>query len=385
MDKKNIKKSGLHLFNLFGFEVRLDASWLFLAILVAWTLAAGYFPIKFPGLSLAEYWTMGVVGALGLFLSIILHELCHSLVGRHYGLRMSGITLFIFGGVAEMTDIPANPKTEFLMALAGPVFSICFGLFFLMFYRLGLYALWPTSVNGVLNYLGVINIILAIFNLLPGFPLDGGRLLRSILWWWKKDVIWATRVASYGGIGLGYLLIVFAIVSLIQGDLISGLWMFLLGFFLQHISRVSYEEMLVREIFHDEKIRKYVKTNPIAVSPHITLQQLVEEYFYHYYHKLYPVTENEELIGCISLNQIKQIPKEKWEELQVGQVMDKCSSENVIDVDTAVMTVLQLMTSQRISRLIVTEKGKLYGIITLKDISDIMFIKMNLESGNNNK
>lgn len=379
MDKKRAIKSGIYLFTLFGFEVRLDWTWFFLAILVAWTLAVGYFPVAFKGLSITTYWIMGIFGAVGLFLSIILHELSHSLVGRYYGLPIAGIKLFIFGGVAEMSDEPPSPKAEFFMAIVGPIFSIVLGIFFNFLFQVGLQARWPIPINGVLHYLGIINFMVGIFNLFPGFPLDGGRVLRSLLWWWKKDLKWATKVASYGGTGMGYGLIFFGILLFIRGSFIGGLWLFLIGFFILQISKMSYQQLLVKEAFRGESIRKYVKTDPITVQPNLTLQELIDNYFYKYHHKLYPVTENARLVGYITLNEIKQHPREKWPYFQIRDIMVKCTPENTIDVTTEVTQVLQKMSDQKKSRLIVTDHNQLYGVITLKDLIEIVSIKMSLE------
>lgn len=379
MTKKMQRHSGLYLFSLFGFKVSLDWSWLFLAILITWSLAAGYFPLTFPHLDTETYWLMGVVGALGLFFSIILHELCHSLVARHYGQEISGITLFIFGGVAEMRDAPPNPKTEFLMALAGPMFSIAAGLVFTLLYQLGVSCNWPVPVNGVLSYLGVINIFVGIFNLLPGFPLDGGRIFRSILWWWRGDLHWATRVAAAGGTGLGFGMILLGIVLFIQGAIIGGLWMFLLGFFLQHIAKASYQTQIISDFFRGKQIRKYVTVNPVTVRPDVTVQELVDDYFYKYHHKLYPVMANEKLLGCVSMGEVQKIHKEKWGEMRVEQIMSQCSDDNTLDASADVTTVLQTMLSQRLSRFIVTDRGKLLGVVTLKDLTDVITIKLGLE------
>ena len=184
------------LFRLLGFEVRLDASWLILAVLLTWSLARGYFPAYYPGLAAQTYWWMGVVGALGLFASIVLHELAHSVVARRYGLPMRGITLFIFGGVAEMDDHPPTAKSEGMMAIVGPIASYALALVFYLLHLAGSGGGLPEALTGVLGYLAFINLVLATFNLVPGFPLDGGRVLRSILWAWKGDLRWATRTAS---------------------------------------------------------------------------------------------------------------------------------------------------------------------------------------------
>ena len=185
----------IHLFTILGFDVSIDFTWLFLAVLVTWSLARGLFPVWFGNYSTATYWWMGAAGALGLFLSIVFHEFWHSIVARRFGLPMKGITLFIFGGVAEMEEEPENAKTELLMAIAGPISSVVLGVVFLLVFRLGVAVGLPEPVNGVLVYLGWLNLVLAVFNMLPAFPLDGGRVLRSILWFAKGNIRWATRVA----------------------------------------------------------------------------------------------------------------------------------------------------------------------------------------------
>lgn len=378
MDKSKAKTSSIPLFTLFGFKVRLDPSWFFLAFLVAWTLAVGYFPFVFKGLNSATYWMMGICGALGLFFSIVFHELCHSLAGRRYGLPITGIQLFIFGGVAEMSQEPPNAKTEFLTAVAGPISSIILSGGFYVLFRLGSAAAWPPAINGVLNYLAFINIALAIFNLLPGFPLDGGRIFRSILWGWKQDFKWATRVAAAWGEGFGFGLIILGIVLFIKGALISGIWMCLIGFFLRNAAKSSYQNLIIQETFKGEKIRKYTKKNPITVPLNINLQTAMDDYFHKYYYKMYPVVENHQLLGYISVETWQENPKENWRQITVRDVMQACTPEITIDADSSVMEALQKMISEKVGRLIVTEKGVLYGIISLRDLSHIIAIKMDL-------
>ena len=377
MTSKDVK-SGIPLFKLFGFDVRLDWSWFFLAILITWTLAVGYFPVNFQGLNQETYWMMGIIGAIGLFLSIIFHEVCHSLVGLRYGLPITGIKLFIFGGVAEMSEMPPSPKAEFLMAIIGPIFSLALGSICLLLYQAGSTLLWPLWALGIIKYLGVINIVLGIFNMLPGFPLDGGRVLRSILWWLTGDLQWATLVAANGGIALGIILIFLGIFLLIQGDLIAGLWMMLIGFFLQTISKLSYQDMLIRNFFSGHLIDEYIKKEVISVGSNISVQKLVADYFYTYYHKLYPVTENGNLVGYISFNEIRQLPQEEWSSTEVKQIMQLCNDKNTIESNANVMDVINLMNTQQIGRIIVTKNGKLQGVIALKDLMNIIYIRMSL-------
>ncbi|WP_133131184.1 site-2 protease family protein [Legionella yabuuchiae] len=372
-------KSGLHLFTLAGFDVRLDFSWLILAFLVTWTLAVGYFPANYPDFSAGTYWIMGVFGVIGLFLSIVFHELCHSLVGRRYGIPMEGITLFIFGGIANMTDMPPNPKSEFLMAVVGPIFSLALGIGFYCLAQLGYYLQWQDQVTGVIQYLFIINIILGIFNLLPAFPLDGGRLLRATLWWWKQDLKWATDIACKGGAVLGFTLIMLGVLQFLWGAIISGIWLFILGFFLQYISKTSYQNVLIRQVFTDEPVKAYAKTDVVTVDQNVTIDTLMSDYFLQHYHKLYPVVKQNKLVGCISLKDVKALDKEQWSSTKVSDVMRPCSETTVIDADTKVMKALLTMNANNISRMIVTKNNKLYGILTLKDLMNVVSVKLALE------
>src|SRR5512135_2079687 len=212
------------LFRLLGFAVRVDLSWLVLAVLITWSLAVGVFPYYNQGLAPATYWWMGVIGAAGLFSSILFHEFCHSLVARKFGLPMRGITLFIFGGVAEMDDEPPGPRAEFFMAAAGPLSSIVLGL---VFYSVAAgVERYSTAVvaPAVLDYLAVINWILAGFNLIPAFPLDGGRVLRAAIWHRKKDLRLATRIASRIGAWFGMALIFLGVANVLLGNVLGGMW-----------------------------------------------------------------------------------------------------------------------------------------------------------------
>ena len=257
----------IKLFKLFGFEVRIDLSWVIIAVLIVWSLAIGLFPFRYKNLSAQTYWLMGVAGAVGLFLSIIFHEIFHSLVARRFGIPMKGITLFIFGGVSEMGEEPTSAKAEFLMAIVGPLSSIAIALACYGIHILGVSSGWPESVDGVVQYLAYINGLLAVFNLLPAFPLDGGRALRAILWGLRKNLRWATRVSSAVGFGFGVLLILLGVSQFLTGNVIGGIWLFLIGMYLQSAARASYQQILIRKALEGELVRRFMKTDPVTVSP----------------------------------------------------------------------------------------------------------------------
>jgi Zn-dependent protease/CBS domain-containing protein len=368
------------LFRLFGFTVNVDASWLILAILITWSLAKGLFPHYFEGFSNVDYWWMGIAGAGGLFISIVFHEFCHSVVARQFGLSMKGITLFIFGGVAEMESEPESPKAEFLMAIIGPVSSMFLGVVFYLVHMAGRSIGWPGPVNGVLQYLSVINFILAGFNLLPAFPLDGGRVLRSILWSIKGNLRWSTRIASSLGSAIGIFLIIFGFLNIITGSFIGGIWYFLIGMFIRQASQMSYSQLLMRKALAGEEIRRFMKTELISVSPALTVEQLVNDYFYKYHYKMFPVSNGNGLVGCVGLKQVKELPREEWSRHAVGDVVAPCSDENAISAQTDALQALSLMNRTGNSRLMVVDGNRLLGIVTLKDMLKFLALKIDLEA-----
>ncbi len=368
------------LFSLFGFKVAIDATWFVLAVLVTWSLAEGLFPHYFKGFEASTYWWMGAAGALGLFISIVFHEFCHSIVAKNFGIPMKGITLFIFGGVAEMNDEPDSPRSEFLMAIAGPAASVVLGGIFFLVAQAGKSMSWPGSVNGVLLYLAWINVILAGFNMIPAFPLDGGRVLRSVLWAIKKNLRWATHIASEFGSVFGLLLIILGVISFITGNFIGGLWYFLIGMFIRNASQMSYQQMLIRRALSGEHVSRFMKTDPVVVPDSISVRELVENYFYRYHFKMFPVAQDGRLEGCISTKEIKEMPRDEWDSHRVEEIVTPCSQANTISPDTDAMKAISLMRSSNNSRLMVVEDNKLEGIITLKDMLKFLAIKVDLEN-----
>jgi Zn-dependent protease/predicted transcriptional regulator len=368
----------IKLFSIFGFEIRINFSWLILAALVTWSLATGLFPEYYKNLSPAAYWWMGGAGAVGLFLSIVFHELSHSLVARNYGISMKGITLFIFGGVAEMEDDPTDYKVEFMIAVAGPLSSALIGVVIYFLYYWGGKSGWPIEVDGVLAYLAWVNAALAIFNLVPAFPLDGGRVLRSVLWRWKKDLRWATGIAAQIGSGFGILLIIMGVIYLFRGNFIGGLWWCMIGLFLRSTAQLSYQQLLARAIFHAEKIKDLMVKNPVTVSRAITLEEFVHDYVYKHHFQMYPVLSFGKLAGCISVSQAAAVPREEWSSHTVGEVALPCNQETTVGPEDDANTALAIMNRTGNSRLLVVDGDQLVGIIVLKDMLKLLSLKMAL-------
>jgi Zn-dependent protease len=373
------------LFTVFGFEIKVDASWLILAALITWSLARGLFPEYYKGLSPSAYWWMGAAGAAGLFISIIIHELTHSLVARNYGVVMKEITLFIFGGVAHMEEDPPHPKAEFMIAVVGPLSSFLMGVCAFLLYRLGVSVGWPVTVTGVLNYLFWMNIVLAVFNLIPAFPLDGGRILRSALWRWKKDVRWSTNISSQIGSGFGLALIILGIFYIVTGHFVGGLWWFLIGMFVRFAAQSSYRQVLARSLFHTKKVRDLMVANPVTVPRSISLEDFIRDYVYQYHFKAYPVTSFGRLSGCIFLNQLNAIPRDEWERQTVGAVAMPCNEDITIGPDEDANKALSKMSRTGNSRLLVVNGDELEGVLSLKDMLALLSLKMELNDWEKNK
>lgn len=368
-----------HLFDLFGFKIQLDASWLLLAALVTWSLAKRVFPQFYPDLDVRVYWTMGIVGMVGLIVSIVLHEVSHALVGRRFGLPTSSITLFIFGGVAELTEEPRSARTEFWMALAGPAASGALAFAFAILAG----SLEPydglLAAKGVFSYLATINGLLALFNLLPAFPLDGGRILRAALWHWKKDLRWATRTASHGGEMLGLGLIFLGLLNIMSGNFVGGIWWALIGLFVRQAASASYQQLLTRQVFEGAPVSRYMTRNPVSVSRELSLKTFVTDFVYRYHHDLFPVTRDGSLTGFVRSRDAARIPAHEWGEHRVATLAQACTTDNTIPPDLDVVDALTRMQQTGQSRLLVADKGRLVGIITLKDLLDLFAFKLDLE------
>jgi len=370
------------LFNLLGFPIYIDLTWFIIVLLITWSLATMAFPYNYKGLSTSTYWLMGLAGALGLFASILAHELGHAVVARRFDVPMASITLFIFGGVAEMTREPPSPKAEFFVAIAGPIVSVIIAAICFALTATGAIAATgaATPVFGVVAYLALINTIVVVFNMIPAFPLDGGRVLRSILWQIKGSLRWATRITSAIGSGFGLFLILMGVLTLF-GNLVGGIWLALIGLFLRSAAQMSYQQVLVRRALEGEPVERFMRDDVVTVPPSISVHQLVDDYIYKHHHKMYPVIEDGELVGCVTTREIQQVPRSQWDQRTVGEIAQACTDENTIAPEADAMDALSRMSRSKASRLMVVRGGHLEGILSLKDLLNFISLKVELENG----
>jgi Zn-dependent protease/predicted transcriptional regulator len=372
--------SRITLFHLFGISIRLDPSWVLLAVLITWTLAVGFFPASHPGLATTTYWLMGAIAAIGLFVSIILHEMAHAVVARRDGLEIDGITLFIFGGVAEMKAEPASPMKEFRMAIAGPIASVGVAVVCYLVALAGGLLGAGAAFTGVFAYLAVINTILVVFNMVPAFPLDGGRVLRAGLWAWKGSLRRATRISATIGGGFGIALIVLGLLNVLTGNFIGGIWWALIGLFVRFAAQMSYQQVLVKKGLEGVPVKQLMNPQPISVSPDLAIADLVEDYVYRYHFKLFPVVHDDNLVGCVRLADIKEIPRDRWGTTRVAEIMQACTPETTVSPDTSAVDLLQRIQPPKEGRVLVTQGGRLEGIISRHDLFAYLAVKSDLEA-----
>jgi Zn-dependent protease len=360
---------GFRLGSIFDFEIRVDLSWFIIFFLVLWTLSFNLFPANYPGLSGGTYFAMGATGTILFFVSLLIHELSHSFIARMKGIPVEGITLFAFGGVSRTRLDAENPGDEFQIAGVGPLMSVVLSVLFASLWWIGVNLGWSVAVTGVVAYLSFINLLLAGFNLLPGFPLDGGRLFRSIVWKVTDNLKRATRIASAGGRLLGFGLIAFGIWQLFGPNLIGGLWLILIGWFLNNSAETSYQDLLIRTSLEGVPARELMTTEPETVPSDLKLQDLVDEYFLKGRHQAYPVLEENRPVGIITLNQVKQTPREDWATRTVKETMMPIGEGIAVNPDEKMTEVLEKIEESGMRRMLVTQEGALAGIISASDVA----------------
>lgn len=378
--EKQVCEVSVKIGSLLGIPVKLHYTLVLAVLLIAWTLAEGLMPFEYPGLSTIEYWAIGIIGAVGLFTSVLIHELAHSYVAKKNGLPVNRIVLFIFGGVSEIEEEPKNPGLEFKIAVVGPASSISIGIILgLTWYMVGSLGFNPL-VAAPLEYCAYINLLLGSFNLMPAFPLDGGRVLRAALWRWKNDLIGATRIATNVGVVFSYLFMLGGFAVIFFGSLISGLWFILIGWFLKNGAESSLRQTVVSEALAGVAVRDIMTREVRTVEPDVLLTDLVEDYFLKYKHGGFPVTKNSTLLGLVAFEDLRRVPKEKWGETKTADIMTSCEKLICLKQDELALDAFIRMSKQAVGRLPVRENGNLVGIVTRSDILHAIKVKTELSS-----
>ncbi|MBU1623251.1 MAG: site-2 protease family protein [Nanoarchaeota archaeon] len=354
-------KGSMKLFTIFGIDIKLHFSWWFVFFLLSWILSDSFFPAYFPEQSSMTYWMMGITATLLLFVSVLLHELSHSLVAKARKIRVESITLFFFGGVAGINKEEMKPSSEFLMAIAGPLFSLFLAGGFFLIYSFNGNVFW----TAITFYLYQLNFILAVFNLVPAFPLDGGRALRAILYWRFKDLKKATYIAVKGGKFFAGVMIVFGIYGLFSG-IGGGLWFIFLGGFLYFIAGASYEQVVIKEVLEKIPVKLVLNKKIPQIKPGMKFKELV---------KNYSSTEQDiffvksaKFSGLLDVKSIQQISPKMQQMMTVKQLAQPLEKMRTVNINSNAYTAFKKLTKEKSEVLPVMNNGKLVGFVTHKII-----------------
>lgn len=372
-------KGRLHLFDVAGIKLTIDYSWLIIFLLVIWSLSSGYFPYHFPDFSPGLYWLAGFIATLLFFASIVIHELSHSLTALGAGLKIPEITLFLFGGVAHLSEEPSDPVVELKIAVAGPLASFALAAIFWAIHG-ALVGKVPTLAVAIVEYLAWINLALAIFNLVPGYPLDGGRILRAVVWWKTGSIAKAAKWASDVGKGFAWALIVLGVVRIFAGSLIGGFWLILIGMFLRGLAATGYENVVVKQALEGVRVNDVMIRDVVSVPPDMSVHDAADQYFLRYGHGGFPVVRANRAVGLICLAGINQVPAEERHSRTVEQVMIPLGESVEIRPDDSLVDAIRKMSETGIGRLLVMQNNSMIGMITKNGLIKFMEIKRLLGS-----
>jgi Zn-dependent protease len=358
--------SSFSLGRIAGIEVGINWSWLVVFVLMVWSLASGVFPAQNEGLSDGAYYAMAVVAALLFFGSLLAHELGHALQARREGMEIDGITLWLFGGVAKFRGMFPSAGAEFRIAIAGPLVSLALGVVFVLVAVLvGL----PAVVDGVAAWLGYINLVLLVFNMLPALPLDGGRVLRAALWGARGDFGWATRVAAGIGRGFGFLFIAGGLALLIFANAFSGAWLAFLGWFLLGAAGAEARYLAAREALAGLRVRDLMVRNPTTVALDLSLGDFMDSIVWDRRHTTYPVVDDGRVVGLLPFRCVAQVPRSEWDKRLVRDCMIPRERVPVLEPDDELVDALAELSESEVSRGLVLDHDRLVGFLSITDLA----------------
>jgi Zn-dependent protease len=362
-----------------GIPVGLDYSWFLIFVLLTWMLAANHFPSEFPNWAPSLYWLVGAGTAILFFVSVLLHELGHSEVALHYKIPVRSITLFIFGGVAQIGAEPSSAGVEFRIAIAGPLVSFALAA---VFYSLEMAAGGLQPLYGPAKYLAYINLALGVFNLIPGYPLDGGRVFRAIVWALTRDLHRATLIAASVGRGFGFLFIVIGVWQMLGGNLVGGLWIAFIGWFLESAAAAQVVQVGFREALVGHTVSQAMSGDCPTVAVDLTLQQLVDQHILGAGERYFLVNRGDNTVGLMTLPRIKQVPRSDWATTTTEQAMLPLEESKRVSPDTALSTALQLMDRDGVNQLPVMSNGRVVGMLRREDAVTFLSTLQELGLGN---
>lgn len=368
----------IELFRVAGVQIEVDYSWLIIFLLVLWSLSAGYFPQEYPGQRTLDYWIVGFVATLLFFASVLLHELSHAAMANRLGENIDRITLFIFGGMARLSGEPKSADNELKIAGVGPLSSLVIALiFWLISSAIGqVGSLW----TAVFRYLAFINVALALFNLLPGFPLDGGRLLRAVLWKRWDDLPRATARAAQWGSGVGWGLIGLGVLEIFGGALVGGLWLLFIGLFLRSAAASGYQGMIVEHALQHVRVSDIMTREPMTLAPELPVGEAIEQYFLRFGYGGFPVVSDGCVLGLLPLSQVRHCKPEERAHKKVQDIMLALEPSLQIGPQASAIDAIHKMNEASSGRLVVVDAGKLVGLITRTGVARIVQTKAQLES-----
>jgi Zn-dependent protease/CBS domain-containing protein len=355
-----------------GIPINVHVSWLVIYGLITWTLAVGYFPRALPDLPATAYWANGLLAGFLLFVSVLLHELSHSFVAMAHGLSVRGITLHVFGGVSHLEDEPPSPRAEFLIAVVGPVTSFAIAAVLWAINASGL--VQPAWAQAVVSYLVLVNVAVGTFNLVPGFPLDGGRILRAALWKWKGALSQATYMASRVGVGFAFALMALGLLQILSGSVIGGFWFILIGMFLRGAADTSYSQMALREALAHLPVRDIMAREVVTVPLEATVAQLADAFWSHHVTS-FPVVDGGTVRGIASVQQVHAVPAEQRMERRVSELMRPLTDDLIVGPDDSVFDALGKASRNQVGRLAVLKDSRLVGYLSLKDITHVLALR----------
>jgi Zn-dependent protease/CBS domain-containing protein len=363
-----MRRRTIPLGKVFGIQIGLDYSWFLVVALLTGSLAVDYFPSRYAGWPSAWYWVLGGGAALLLFVSVLLHEIGHSLVALAYHIPVRRIRLMFFGGVAEIGDEPTSATAEFLIAIAGPLVSMALaGGFFVAYAILSAAgALLPASA--LLRYLALINLTLAVFNLIPGFPLDGGRVLRAVIWGLTGSMRRSTRIAVGVGRVIAFGMVGAGLFQMLSGSFSSGLWTMFIGFFLQGAGTAELRAQAFRDLLDGRTVAQVMKPDTASIPADLSLQYVVDRYVTGFAIRSFIVVAGGEPVGILSAAAIRNVPRQMWPSTTAARAMTPLAELDAVDPGTSLWRALVKMESGGQSQLPVMGEGKLLGLLRRDDV-----------------